>query len=502
LADDDAFASSGRAPRLLDPRQPFLVPLLVLFVTRGFFWRLLPFAIEDSYITYRYARNFARGLGLVFNPGERVMGFTSPLWTIWNAVGIAFHADPVLWSRVTTLALESVTLVIVGRLLLRNFGSAAAWAFALFYASWTFLAAMAVSGMENSAVFCLLALSAWLVDRKRTFAGVTLGLLALSRPEGLIMAGIVALGASWKSRAVAAAIAISGFVALTVYFGSPIPQSLIAKAQVYGTPGPWTGRHWYEWIVPFAFGRWPATIEGSVLFAMAVVAGPAFVAGLVSLARSRKEAPGLALLVGAGLVVWLSYALFGVAYFAWYLVLPVAVASVVVSIGLARVTRGPWIPAGLVLFLIGSWTVGPELYRARAGAEYLSFAAAAKVLGEQAHAGDSALLEPIGMIGWATKLRIIDEIGLVSPWVAKRRKQGDGWMTDVLLREHPTWIVTRRGVLASGEAFAGAGRPFRDESERRAVVEAYGLVATVHPEDGPLALELRRVRTADQIRNP
>jgi len=33
--------------------------------------------VDDAYITFRYADNFARGLGLVFNPGERVEGYSN-----------------------------------------------------------------------------------------------------------------------------------------------------------------------------------------------------------------------------------------------------------------------------------------------------------------------------------------------------------------------------------------------------------------------------------------
>jgi hypothetical protein len=482
-------------PRLLDLRAPFLAPLALLVLTRAYFWRLLPYSSEDAYITFRYARNFVRGLGLVFNPGERVMGFTSPLWTVWNALGIAAGQDPVMWSRLTTLALEAVALVLVTRMLLRSFGTLAAWAFAVFYAGWTFLAAMAVSGMENNAFFALLALSAWAVERRSRFAGVALGLLALTRPEGVVAAAIVALGATWRARGLAFAIAAAGFGALWSFYGSPIPQSLVAKAQVYGTPGPWSGRHWYEWIVPAVFGRWPVTTEGLALFALAVVAGPALVAGVLTLWRARLEARGLALLALAGLAIWIAYAAFGVAYFAWYLVLPVATGALLVAIGLPRVTRGPWIPAALALFVLSSWTLQPELYRVRAGIEYKSFVATAQALGERSQPGESVLLEPIGMVGWATKLRIVDEIGLVSPWVAQRRKQGDGWMTDVLVKERPRWLVTRQVVMTGGEAFAGRGRPFRDDAERQGVLDAYPLVQTINGETGPQAMEIRRLRS-------
>ena len=44
--------------------------------------QLYDYPFEDSYITYRYAENLSRGMGLVYNPGEVVEGFTSFAWTL------------------------------------------------------------------------------------------------------------------------------------------------------------------------------------------------------------------------------------------------------------------------------------------------------------------------------------------------------------------------------------------------------------------------------------
>lgn len=41
---------------------------------------------DDAMISMRYARNLAEGYGLVWNPGERVEGYTNPLWTLWMAL--------------------------------------------------------------------------------------------------------------------------------------------------------------------------------------------------------------------------------------------------------------------------------------------------------------------------------------------------------------------------------------------------------------------------------
>jgi len=42
----------------------------------------LRFVCDDAYISFRYARNLAEGLGLVYNPGERVEGYSNFLWVL------------------------------------------------------------------------------------------------------------------------------------------------------------------------------------------------------------------------------------------------------------------------------------------------------------------------------------------------------------------------------------------------------------------------------------
>ena len=51
--------------------------------------------IDDAFIFYRYARHLAEGHGLGFNIGERVEGFTSCLWTLLVAAGVAAGGNAV-----------------------------------------------------------------------------------------------------------------------------------------------------------------------------------------------------------------------------------------------------------------------------------------------------------------------------------------------------------------------------------------------------------------------
>jgi len=54
---------------------------------------------DDGMVSMRYARNLAHGYGLVWNPGgERVEGFTNPLWTAYMAL---WHLLPVSASKIS-----------------------------------------------------------------------------------------------------------------------------------------------------------------------------------------------------------------------------------------------------------------------------------------------------------------------------------------------------------------------------------------------------------------
>jgi hypothetical protein len=478
---------------VLDPRAPYLVPFLLLVAARAWFWRQFPYASEDAYITFRYARHLVEGYGLTYNPGERVMGFTSPLWTLWNALGYALTRDPVLWSRASACAADLVTLAGLTWLLERHASRASAWCFAVFFAAWPYFSAVTVSGMENGVLVALVVLAAVLLERRRGAAGPVLAAAALMRPEGVVAALVLALRARARERLAALGLAAAGLAALGAYYGTIVPQSVHAKASIYGTPGPWSGRHWWDWFVPFPLGDWPVTSEGSALFAMAVVTAPAAVLGAAALGRARHTAPAVA--VAALVAVWLGYAALGVAYFYWYLVVPLVGVAVLAAVGLPRLVRSRAAYAALALFVAGTWTIVPGLYQARAAAEYLGFAGTAKYLAANARTGEKVMLEPIGIVGYFNRLVVVDEVGLVSPRVAERRREGAGWMADTIARERPEWLVVRRSALDQAAGFAGAGAPFRSTAERDSTLAGYRLAEEVFAEAGANRLTIwRRTR--------
>lgn len=62
------------------------------------------FIQDDAYTSFRYAKNFAEGNELVFNPGERVEGYTNFLWVM--ILGLFYFLDH---NHILTLDLESIS---------------------------------------------------------------------------------------------------------------------------------------------------------------------------------------------------------------------------------------------------------------------------------------------------------------------------------------------------------------------------------------------------------
>lgn len=461
----------ARVVRLFNP---VAAGLALLAAARAALWGVLPLANEDAYITFRFARNLAAGHGLTYNPGERTFGFTSPLWTLWCALGQRLFGDPLIWTRLSAIAADAITLVILTRMLERHASRTAAWVFALGFAAWPLFPALAVSGLEMSAMNACIALVAWALERRARTTGVALAALALVRPEGLAAAAIASWWARGRDRWIALALVAIGLGALTLYFGTPIPRTLVAKANTYGLAGPWGGRHWWLWLLPAEIGQWPQQLDLLALFESRILVAPAAVLGFLALRRTA-----LAPLVWAGLAVWAGYIGSGVAYFFWYLATPALLVFVLAAAGMPRIVRGRAVFVALALLLAGSWTMQVARgYAPRLHAEGRLFGTIADALQAQSRPGETILLEPIGLIGWRNPgLRVLDEVGLVTPGVAEQRRAGDGWYGRVLERDRPDWLVLRYGFLASLEPFSGSGRPFRTEDERTRALVAYRPVA-------------------------
>jgi arabinofuranosyltransferase len=168
-----------------------------------------PFTVDDTYITLRYSRNVAQGLGPTFNAtGPRAEGYTTFLWMVALILPHALHLDAIVAAKLLGVLASAGTLAVAARWAWAEALEAAphdreggAWAGAT---AATCLAAVpatavhAVSGMET-ALFTLLLTSAFATASARVrgrhqvtprLCALAL-LLGLTRPEGNLAALLI-----------------------------------------------------------------------------------------------------------------------------------------------------------------------------------------------------------------------------------------------------------------------------------------------------------------------
>ncbi|MBN1354954.1 hypothetical protein JXA40_01655 [bacterium] len=172
------------------PIRSIMYAAVILSITVSgcvFFWF---YTVEDAYISFRYAENFAAGEGLVYNPGERVEGYTNFLWVILLGFGSMLSELPGAAKQLGfVFALGSLALLLTWKeqdIHRRPVGPMAAFLLSVSpgFHLWS------VAGLETS-LFVFLLVAAVRIDlgsRKpvRFVSGVLFGLATLTRPEGLL----------------------------------------------------------------------------------------------------------------------------------------------------------------------------------------------------------------------------------------------------------------------------------------------------------------------------
>lgn len=218
-----------------------------------------PRTIDDSYITYRYARNLLLGEGFVYNPGERVLGTTTPLYTSLMVLaalptgGASAPFASLAWLiNAVADGATCALLFVMGRRLgyaWAGLGTALVWTFAPFSVTFS------IGGLETSVYILLLTGMIYAHWQGRHVLAALLACLALfTRPDALILIGLVALdrvGQTLQGRRTAqrqgrmpppfplAEALVFGLPTLawiifsTAYFGSPLPHSIAAKSVAY-----------------------------------------------------------------------------------------------------------------------------------------------------------------------------------------------------------------------------------------------------------------------------
>ncbi|MGH0032474.1 MAG: hypothetical protein ACQGVC_22000 [Myxococcota bacterium] len=211
----------------------------------------LAWICDDAFVSLRYAANLVAGHGLVYNAGEYVEGYTNLLWTLALAAALRLGAPDLASAQWLGIA------------------SYLGLALALLHASWRRSAAAgrpflpltagvvlvspdfhvwASGGLETASFTALATVGVVLARDAATRpsralpAGLVLSLLTLTRPDGLLFAGVAGLVLLWRApreRRLASCLALGIPVAVTVaawaafkasYYGELLPTAFHSKS--------------------------------------------------------------------------------------------------------------------------------------------------------------------------------------------------------------------------------------------------------------------------------
>jgi len=432
------------------------------------------FLHDDAFIAFRYATNWAAGMGPVYNPGERVEGYSDFLWVALLR-GVSGAGLDVVSTARSLGSIAGIALAL-GAALAASSCLRRSWRMACFAAASVALHACpqvwALSGLET-VPFALLVLVASIVflherrrDRPHWVSGVLFAGLALLRADGfLFLFPAVLMAALQKKRrkrsvvSLAAAFAVV-FVPYVVwrwsFYGSVLPNTYYAKTgggmlqQVRGL--------FYVYNVVEPFG-------GILLWCLPLV--------LLAL-RDRDRNPErlyFALLVAgvSAAVVWVGGDHMPMGRFFAPLVVPVLLLQMEAAVEIGARVRGlqgrmPWLVAGILWSCILMAGFMPTLNRRRLPASFAisnavltrQWVLAGLWLREHVAPGTWMATNAAGAVAYHSGLPVIDMLGLNDAHIAHTVPVTGGGGTaghekrdfDYVLSRRPGVIF--RGVLTTG----------------------------------------------------
>ena len=466
-------------------KRPALGWLLISAAVCGGFAAFTQHRWEDYYITLRASRNLVEGHGLVFQTGERVHTFTSPVGVLLPALSLKLAGVQNDTVAIWVFRAFCISAFAAAVFLLRQTAQALRWpSFACVLLPVLLLTDaksvdFTINGMETAFMLFLLAAAVNILATGGSSLWWRLGLcwggLMWTRPDGFIFGG--ALAVAWlivlpapdagpdrrglvraylRAVAVAAVVYAPWFLWAWNYYGSPVPHTIIAKGLASHTPAisewpvlvvrqlllfPWWGGLRDTFLPAYVWhGGWPVWVK-------AYYVGAAWAALLYFLWPAASR-PGRAF----SLTFFLC-SLYGTAAPAapWYVPSHALFAMLTLATMAADFSqRWPRLAAlraavaghalaGAVLLVAVAW----QLRAQQAIIETQRREIGRWLHDQSASNRESVWLEPLGYIGYFSQLKMLDFPGLCAPEVvAARRTLGNSW-PKLIRRLRPSWLVLR-----------------------------------------------------------
>ena len=462
-------------------RRNVLITIQVIIVLLAITARVIPGprTIDDAYITYRYAQNLLDGHGFVYNEGERVLGTTTPLYALTLA-GFGFllggsHA-PFPWISVliNTFADALTCLFLIGiakRIGFLRTGIATAVIWAIAPMSVTF----AIGGMETSCFIALMTGTFYFYSKDRPvptalFAGLSL----LTRPDSLLFIlpiladrirrilpksrfNLTPLPVSFHEGLAFLVPTLGWFVIATIYYGKPLPNSMAAKIVAYNLE---SHEAFIRLLQHFATPFLGHLTFGNLWIAAGLVIYLAlFLIGTTTALRARLNSWAIFIFP---VIYFTAFSIANPLIFRWYLTPPLPIFFLGIFLGVDRITLDLkknfifWLFAILAFLLtLNGWNLKPDHGPARPAPEMafikleLLYEKVGIDMKDTLEANQTLAAGDIGALGYFSRARILDTVGLISPISATYYPLPDSDFvinyaipTGLILTEKPDYLVT------------------------------------------------------------
>lgn len=245
MNDTDSPSSPSLGAAALIAGLAVVAGLFALFVVGQRYW------IDDSFISFRYARNWVEGHGLVFNAGAPpVEGYTNFLWLALTSLGMRLGFDAIHVAQALSVVAQGITLMLTFALARSHPGprrAAGALIAPLLLVGQVSFLVYPMTGMETTFFTMLVTAGAVLLARGRhtttggrIVTGLVLAALSTARFDGFVLA-FVLIGARWLvdrdlrsalAVTVVIVVALAGYHAWRVgFYPTALPNTFHAKTR-------------------------------------------------------------------------------------------------------------------------------------------------------------------------------------------------------------------------------------------------------------------------------
>jgi hypothetical protein len=524
-------ANHSALVRSLHLDDPWLVALLTTaFLLRLVFWVYTGRTWEDALITVLHSENFYHGLGLThfkIDDPRPLHGFTSPISVLVPLLADRFHVGWGLpFQKLVSLVAGPVAVWFGYRILqdyLAPFSRAAAVLGAGYLAIEHQQILWGMAGMETQiATAILLASMYFLFSGNLRASAIMAGLCPLARPDFILWTAIATVATAYTSYrrkdfkplltfvVIVSVVYGPWLIFTTLYYGSPIPNTIVAKSLGY-------------------FGFWESASSPGELLAVAVWVfllrislplEPVFggnATGFIPLVQGFWLAALCLAVIAIGLVFeavrrrWRFWPVYAFAFlfaafltfrapivFEWYAAPLCAVFALLLAKGIADVTgllpKGAGTPVAWLLtgaYLAAFAAVLPTTIRAERNIQELVNNRVRKAIGiylSQTPPDTTIAGEPLGYIGYYSRRTYYDYPGLCSRkvvrWLQEHKNQRTrNQALQVFAYLRPDYLVLRRSEYQSGVRLPGGDFLLTDyHFDREFFVPSEDQVKLFHPE--------------------